>query len=385
MTFDATRKNDTLPANGTILVTDKVGFNCTLDVSLEPFDFELFDEQTMFPARLHKDLFGILSKDKHPVYDMTQIIPEAAGMYQAVNEDGTAFFVQISSIVIPSSELITDVLEDATQEFIDAVSAESVSLFVFRGFFHFGGFSIEAVVQAFTISNSSYVTTIYDPTDFFGITDETDEVDVELEFPDTDPISLDDTETIDPVFPSNVRSSNKLVLVPHERRLQAKSCSNALNEAIEAANCEAPEQPYVIQYCVNEATFAFNLAVAAAQVEYDTAITIAKGIYYAAMIELNRRKIKEFAKALIPCILIGAFSGPLGYALCAARALAIAVAKEMAVNLALKAALELAKRNAVVSTIQVSAHSNSNFRSVSITHISTNLSFHRLFSVQHCF
>jgi len=351
VTFKATRLNDTLPAAGTILVMDQVGSNCTLNVTLEPFDFGLLDEQAGLPVSLHQDLFGAPSAEDFPVYDTEAVLLEAPGIYPATNEDNTSFFIQVSSIVIPSEDIIATIVEDGSQELVDAIAAENFSSFAFRGFFHFDGTSIEVIALAYSVASTmiSNVVVIYDPNsaDLFGITDATDEVELE---PPSELVSdlplapgrrLQEAETS---FPPSL--GGQLALMPYEGRALLESCSNALSEAIEAANCEPPEQPYVNQPCVSTATFVFNQAVAAARGEYDRTIRAAKAAYTLWMIKVNRDRIRDFAKALIPCVLIGVLSGPLGYALCAARALAIAVAKAMAAQLAGKAILEAAERNA---------------------------------------
>ena len=245
-------------------------------------------------------------------------------MYPALNEDGTSFNIQIQSIFIDSAELATDILEDATQNVTDFVTQDSVSAFAFRGFFHFNGSSVEFVGIASTFTGNtprgSQVVVIYDPSDpDYGITDETGEL------PQNVPPGV-------PTFPPLTRRlahSNSVhftgsslqtsVLTHTNRDLQVETCSNAVSEAITELNCPAGEQVDVNDLCVAAARGTFNSAVDAALGNYNTAIAVANAAYVAAMIEINRRKIKAFAKALIPCVLIGAVSGPLGYAVCAAR------------------------------------------------------------------
>ena len=126
-------------------------------------------------------------------------------------------------------------------------------------------------------------------------TDELDEVQVEpFNFPATFPPLARRLE-FDREEPSAIK-------FPEGRMLQSETCSNALNEAKDALNCQPPEQVYVNSPCVTTAQFAYNTAIAVARGEYDTALAIAKAAYYAAQAELARRRIKEFAKALIPCV-----------------------------------------------------------------------------------
>mmetsp|Transcript_8635 Transcript_8635/g.12527 ORF Transcript_8635/g.12527 Transcript_8635/m.12527 type:complete len:1446 (+) Transcript_8635:58-4395(+) len=348
VTFTATRQNDTLPGTGIIQVTNQVGNVCNLSVSLEPFDQELYSEQIGFPGQLHLGLFGKASQDEVPTYATAAVLPEALGMYSALNKDGTPFNIQIRSIVIDSAELSTDILQDASQNVTDFVTEDNVSAFAFRGFFHFEGSSVEVVAIAYSFAGNtppgSQVVVIYDPSDpEYGITDETDEPpqNVPPEVPTFLPSRrLTHSKGLQ-LMGGSLQTST---LTRTNRQLQVATCSNAVNEVISELNCPDGQQVDVNDLCVAVARGSFNVAVDAAMGRYNTAIEIAVAAYKVGMIELNRRKIKAFAKALIPCVLIGILSGPLGYALCAARLLAIEMAKLIAIQLALKAALELAKK-----------------------------------------
>eukprot|EP00977_Amphora_coffeiformis_P009824 scaffold2257_cov169-Amphora_coffeaeformis.AAC.2 len=355
----AVRADNNLPAKGMIQVFDQAGLTCDFSVALEPFDFQLFNEQIAFPGNVDTQLFSrnSPSPNQNPIYYTSTVLPERL-------------------------DFDNDILQDMTVSEDFKAIEESVNSFAFRGFFRRDEISVEVVALAYTYNGieppgGSNVVVIYDPTVFFGVTDDSDSIEIEpFDFPD--PLPLDVRRKLEQQGPNmgsnpfqlsnsglrvlqqsdghteNVFDMTELqesVLVPRggARLLQAESCGNALQEAIEAASCEPPQEVSVRNACVASARFAYNQAIAFARGEYDTAIEIAKKAHQARTILINANKIVQYRRFLFICLLVGTLTGPLGGAICAARAVAQTEGISLAAKLASQAALELARENALAT------------------------------------
>ena len=248
----------------------------------------------------------------------------------------TPFTIEITDILIASAEFDLDDLdglvvpdsEISIADILQFVRDENYTTFVFLGTLNGPEQDVDIVAVAYSTSgmDSRYsVVLIYDPSDAEnGIT--LKNLMIRRALSDKEGTNIPDE------FIANAREGRRL-----------NSCSEGLNDI----QCNSGEQREVDSACVNAARIAFDAAVDTAQGEYDTAIAVSQAVKNAAVIAWNAKKARDFAKQLIPCVLIGVLSGPLGYALCATRALAIVVAKMLAVKLAIDAAFELAKRNAL--------------------------------------
>ena len=381
VSLSAARANDDLPARGMIQVFDQSGLTCEFSVALEPFDFELYEEQIAYPSTLHTQLFSTKSRSDNPIYFTVVELPEEPGIYEAMNEDETPFFIQITSIVVASGDFEQDTIlqDDSVSEEIKALEASVVS-FAFRGFFRSDDIGIEVVALAYTFegiepAGGSNIAVIYNPDDFFGVTGPSDTTELEpVDFPDPlpvdvrrrlfeqggeSPFKLTSTNVVNRMpYPRHsdgelwkIGTMPEAVLVPRgrARELQAESCGNALQEAIDAANCQPPEEVSVRSGCVATARFAYNRAIAAARDEFDLINAAAVAAYNAIIIALNVNKIRKYRQFLLICIVVGGLTGPLGGAICAARAIAQVEALTIAGKIAAKAALELARNNALTA------------------------------------
>ena len=58
-------------------------------VALEPFDFQLFNEQIACPANLHTQLFSASSQDENPVCFASTALPQEPGIHPATNVHGS--------------------------------------------------------------------------------------------------------------------------------------------------------------------------------------------------------------------------------------------------------------------------------------------------------
>ena len=77
--------------------------------------------------------------------------------------------------------------------------------------------------------------------------------------------------------------------------------------------------PNLNDVCISGAIAVSNTNVDNAILACNIAEDVAKGVYIAVVAKLTELKIKKYQKAILICMLVGVFGGPLSFALCMAR------------------------------------------------------------------
>lgn len=319
----------------------------------------LVDELSAFPQNAYEEAFGVTTDpDQNPLIYEVVGVSEAIGIYAGVDDGNGAFNLEITEILVASVIVSSDILDDAevTNEVTEFVMNSSYSGFIFRGAIIGPAATIEVVALAFTTAElqpNYQITIIYDPADTVnGITGPAESTNTRERglsssnrIPNKSRSLLRKGMAVLPHSNSNAplpaafRAFNEHGVFEKRRRRRLQSCDTGLSDI----KCPPGSSKKIDGACVAVARAVFQIAVNAALGKYDAAIAVAEAAYAAYTIDANRRKIRNYAKSLAPCVIILILTGPLTYAACAARALAACLLKQAIGRLAAKAAREAAK------------------------------------------